>query len=269
MRFRFSARYATPCLAMIVLLAGCATAERDEPVPAAPSASEINRLFEQGHQAERAGNHAAALRFYAQMADLNSVEGMVLAAHLLEKSINTPDHLTRAFEYYARAADRGDIGSQYAVAHALFRGEGVQRDSMQGLEKMGQLARRDTSALQPADVEWVGFAELDLANEYIAGTVVDHDYARAFQLLSLAARKGIAGAEFRLGECYERGLGTAADPYWAYVWYNLAAKAEGAPATYAENRDRTAKLLNTDSLSKAQGESAQLLQQIRSHGRQG
>jgi len=265
MRFRFSARRIAPCLAAIALMAGCATAEREEPAPAALNASELNHLFEQGHEAERAGNHAAALGYYVQMAELNSVEGMVLAAHVLEKSIDTPNHLTRAFEYYSRAADRGDVGSQYAVAKALFRGDGVPRDSLRGLEKMGQLARRDASALDPADAEWVGFAELDLANEYIAGAVVDHDYARAFQLLSAAARQGIAPAQFRLGECYELGLGTASNPYWAYVWYNLAADAEGMPASYGVNRRRAAKTLDPASLARAQDESAQLLQQM--HGR--
>lgn len=46
----------------------------------------------------------------------------------------------------------------------------------------------------------------------------------AFALYRQAAEEGETGAQVQLGYCYERGIGTQADPQEAFKWYERAAQ---------------------------------------------
>jgi localization factor PodJL len=66
-------------------------------------------------------------------------------------------------------------------------------------------------------------AALEVAVSLIDGIGVKRDPAAAVPWLMLAADRGLALAEFRLGTLYERGIGVARNRDTAKVWYDRAA----------------------------------------------
>ena len=77
------------------------------------------------------------------------------------------------------------------------------------------------NVLESRDVVAQGF----LGTKYLLGIDVRVDYDSAFQLLSLASRRGAMRALANLAWMYELGLGTAPDPFEAARLYERAARA--------------------------------------------
>ena len=69
-------------------------------------------------------------------------------------------------------------------------------------------------------------AKGSLAATYALGAAAEAegDFDKAFTYFRTAAEAGYAGAEFKLGECYENGRGVAVDLAQAEVWYGKAAE---------------------------------------------
>ncbi|WP_417433089.1 sel1 repeat family protein [Hoeflea sp.] len=66
----------------------------------------------------------------------------------------------------------------------------------------------------------------------------------------MAADKGLADAQAKLGYSYSTGEGVPQDYALAHMWFNLAA-AQGADKA-AENRDIVAKKMTRDQIAEAQ-----------------
>ena len=59
------------------------------------------------------------------------------------------------------------------------------------------------------------------------------NYTAAVPKLKAAAEKGHKKAQYRLGRCYDKGLGVAEDDSQALQWYQKSAKQDYAKAIYA------------------------------------
>lgn len=94
----------------------------------------------------------------------------------------------------------------------------------------------------------------NLADMYEKGLAVEIDIPRAIRMYRQAARQGYAFSLFSLGELNEQGKGMPADPYLAYLYYELAsnAKQEDAPA----GRSRVAKQLTGAQIGQARAAAA-------------
>ena len=66
----------------------------------------------------------------------------------------------------------------------------------------------------------------------IAGRIASSDPGRAFALYQAAAERGLAPAQYRLGQAYEKGYGTRVDLAAARQWYGVAAEAGNASAMH-------------------------------------
>ena len=85
---------------------------------------------------------------------------------------------------------------------------------------------------------------------YSRGSGVPQSMAQAFKHFSLAAEQGYGPAQFAVGYMYAKGQSVKEDKLLAHMWLNLAA-ATGLEE--AESlRDRIAKLMTEEELSKAQ-----------------
>lgn len=79
-----------------------------------------------------------------------------------------------------------------------------------------------TASAQSADKLYAeGKAQYDAKN-----------YAQAFPKLKDAAEKGHPKAQYRLGRCYAKGLGTDGDASKAFLWYTKSAAQDFAKAQY-------------------------------------
>lgn len=81
-------------------------------------------------------------------------------------------------------------------------------------------------------------AKGNLAAMYALGSAAEAsgDVEKALMHFRAAAEAGYAGAEFKLGECYEKGRGVAVDLAMAKDWYGRAAK-QGLPQAVERLRE--------------------------------
>jgi uncharacterized protein len=123
---------------------------------------------------------------------------------------NRGDYAT-AFRELAPAAAAGAPLAQYNLARMYFSGEGVARDSAQGLRWLRQAATAG-----------VGLAQYQLGAAHEWGIGVTQDYREAARFYRMAADRGVPVAQYRLGLLYIDGLGVARDLVAAHMWLNLA-----------------------------------------------
>ncbi|HET6520999.1 MAG TPA: hypothetical protein VFG47_14435, partial [Geminicoccaceae bacterium] len=87
-------------------------------------------------------------------------------------------------------------------------------------------AGADPEALRRAAAEGDAGALFQLADMHERGEAVGHDLAAAAALLRLAAERGHAEAQYRLGLLYAGGLGLPEDRVESHRWLSLAADAD-------------------------------------------
>lgn len=84
-------------------------------------------------------------------------------------------------------------------------------------------------------------AQYYLSLMYETGSGTTRDADRATSLLRQAANGGIVEAQMKLAQMYAAGQGVPKDPFYAYVWYAVAASTGSAAAT--QQRDAAADAL--------------------------
>jgi uncharacterized protein len=116
-----------------------------------------------------------------------------------------------AYRELAPAAAGGAPAAQYALARMYLSGEGVSRDSAEGLKW-----------LRKAALAGVGLAQYQLGACHEMGIAVTQDYSEAARWYRLAADRGVPAAQYRLGLLYTNGAGVPRDLVAAHMWLNLA-----------------------------------------------
>jgi TPR repeat protein len=149
-----------------------------------------------------------------------------------------------AYRELAPAAADGAPLAQYNLARMYFSGEGVSRDSAEGLRW-----------LRKAATAGVGLAQYQLGARHEWGIDMSQDYREAARWYRLAADRGVPVAQFRLGLMYMNGVGVARDVVAAHMWLNLAASRlpPGEPRTaVAELRESIAAHMTASEVAQAQ-----------------
>ena len=149
-----------------------------------------------------------------------------------------------AYRELAPAAAGGAPGAQYNLARMYLSGEGVARDSAEGLKW-----------LRKAAMAGVGFAQYQLGacNEW--GIALPQDNSEAARWYGMAADRGVPAAQYRLGLLYINGLGVARDLVAAHMWLNLAASRlpPGEPRNaVAKLRESIAATMTASQVAQAQ-----------------
>jgi uncharacterized protein len=110
-----------------------------------------------------------------------------------------------AVKWYRAAAEHGSGNAMYALALRYRDGRGMAQDRTEAV----RWAQRIENGEMKGEMDAYAFAgALTLLG---AALVEDGDYEKARLLLSLAAKRDNAEAQFRLSEIYAQGLGVAKD----------------------------------------------------------
>lgn len=110
-------------------------------------------------------------------------------------------------------AQAGDVSAALALARLYQRGEGVPRDSAQGIVWL-------RSASDAGSAE----AARQLGALYHSGTGVRKDARQSLAWYRKAALLGDTTAQIAVGRAYEDGAGVSRDPEQAAAWYTRAAQ---------------------------------------------
>jgi TPR repeat protein len=154
-----------------------------------------------------------------------------------------------AYRELAPAAAGGAPGAQYNLARMYLSGEGVARDSAEGLKW-----------LRKAAMAGVGLAQYQLGACHEWGITLPQDNSEAARWYRMAADRGVPAAQYRLGLLYINGLdinglGAAGDLVAAHMWLNLAASRlpPGEPRNaVAKLRESIAATMTASQVAQAQ-----------------
>jgi TPR repeat protein len=131
----------------------------------------------------------------------------------------TPADPARAADFYRRAAEKGHALAALRYGLALADGNGVKRDTA--------AAQRWLLAAQKDGVPEAALALGDLT----VRSLDPHDKTANAKILqdavawyALAAKAGVASAQFKLGNAYYTGAGVSRDVSQAELWYGRAAR---------------------------------------------
>jgi TPR repeat protein len=153
-------------------------------------------------------------------ADSTDAAAMTLLGEIYRQGLGVPEDPVAATEWYARAAERGDINAVYALAIALLGNAGSDKVATDPA-RAGRLLEQAAAAGHPA-------ANYNLALTLLA-TGEPQDEARAIACLEIAAGSDIGEALHALGILAKQGRGMPQSDATAAGWMARAAAAGHLP----------------------------------------
>jgi TPR repeat protein len=181
--------------------------------------------------------------------DANDAAAMTLLAELYNQGLGIHQSPTKAAEWYALAAKRGDPRAMASLGLMSVDGRGLPRDPPEGrrwLEKAAA-AGEPTAAYNLALI-LLGSGEAEAA--------------RAVSLMRVAAEAEIGDAQHALGVLYAKGQGVARDPVAAAQW-RLRASRNGSVAGTVEY---AIALFNGEGVAKNEASAARLFRRAAGQG---
>lgn len=170
--------------------------------------------FTDGYDAYKAGEKKKALAIWLKEADNGHADAQWVVGNMFASGdgMRHADPETAAF-YYKESAKQGHLEAQISLATLYRLGKGVERDFTEAAKWLYKAAE----AGHPV-------AQSDLGDIFYSGEngEVAQNRAHAFEWYRLAARNGVALAQFRLAQMYLQGLGTTENRKLGLVWLTVA-----------------------------------------------
>lgn len=144
-------------------------------------------------------------------------------------------------------AEEGNVEAMFCVGRLYANGFGVAMDDALALKWYGLAAAGGHAE-----------AQYNLAVMHANGWGVPMSDTEAAGFYQQAADSGFVPAQLALGQCYDSGLGVKQDLQAAYMWFDIAARADDLAAR--SERDRIRDRLTADELAAAEAKVSQWLQ---------
>jgi len=207
--------------------------------------------FSWGKSALDRGESEKAFVYFSKAANQGNVKAMFFAADMLEKGKGTQPDLARAAELFKQASAAGHPCAVYRYAVMLMAGKGTGKDIKQAAKLFQQAAGLGSPEAQFQ----MGLMHAEGRHGY------DRDYRKSVEWYKKAADMGHGSAQYNLASMYQFGQGVDPDPVEAYIWYSLAANFGRTDA--AEIRDYVvAKRITQDQINKSHETAGQRLVEI-------
>jgi TPR repeat protein len=166
-------------------------------------------------------DYKKAFEWFRKAAEQGNVEAQGFLAHCYASGEGIGQNYTEAAKWLEKSAEQGDKISQNILGIYYSKGQGVTQDYAEAAKWYCKAAEQ-------------GFAkaQYNLGNCYSTGEGVTQDHAEAVRWLRQAAEQGLADAQCNLGICYYDGKGVPKDYKEAVKWYQKAAEQGYAAAQH-------------------------------------
>lgn len=167
------------------------------------------------------GQYLTALKLAEVAAARGEPQANTLIARIYAEGLGVGKDEKTAVNWYARAAEAGDVPGTFALGIMLAEGRGVEKN-------------REAAARMFEKAALTGHAEANynLGLLFLKGDGKPENPQRAFQHIRYAAEKGIAQAQYDVAAMYQSGNGVAANAEEAARWLSRAAGQGYAAAEY-------------------------------------
>jgi serine/threonine protein kinase len=198
----------------------------------------------------RKKNPKEAARWYEMAAKNTTTTPDVITAQaalagMYFQGEGVPKDIKKAFSWFLKAANGGDVPSQRVVATFYMAGTDIPQNYTESFKWFSKASSKGDTDSQSG----LGFL-------YFQGFGVKQDYAKAFELFSKAGKKGDVSSQSALGVMLLKGIGVTKDYAKAYAWLAVAV-ANGNTDSQAL-MDEAAAALSPEALKNAQAEAKAL-----------
>lgn len=196
-----------------------AAADQDD----AYSCEKIASFYEKGYGCPQ--SIELALFYYQKAGDLGNEAAILRLAQIYKNGDGVEASIKTAIFWWLKVVESSDE-AQMELANCYLSGNGVLQNSTQGMKWLKRAASKNPEAM------------LKMA-EYSLNPILDDDKSEVEAKLwwTKAASLGNSLAMYKLGVCYEDGIGMSIpDLNEAYKWYHLASQKGNEDATEACKR---------------------------------
>ncbi len=160
-----------------------------------------------------------AVEMLQRAADNGNVDAQWELGAMYEFANHVTKDEAKALELYRRSADAGSPIGLYMVAHCYQHGIVVEEDR-QMADSLYAKSFAELIELAPQeDIYVLNF----VGSAYYWGDGVKADREKAFGYYLTSAKKGNPETQYKIGNCYETGQGTAKNMTEAVAWYKKSA----------------------------------------------
>jgi TPR repeat protein len=169
----------------------------------------VSPLASSAQQARPNPSRLAEIRAMAERGDPKSQFAL---AHILDTGDGVQRDYAAAFKWYLKAAENGHALSQHMVGEMYRLGQGVARNDTEAANWFRRGAENGESS-----------AQVNIGAMYYHGQGVPQDYISAARWYRKSAEQGNPGGQCNLGGMYQYGKGVQSDFAEAVKWYRKAA----------------------------------------------
>jgi uncharacterized protein len=177
-------------------------------------ASNSKLLDDSAYEAFEQGRYLTALQLAEAAAKSNDPQAHTLAARIHNEGLGVPENKSMAAQWYARAAELGDMEGAFGYGVLLAEGAGVPKDRVAA----GRM-------FEAAALKGHVLANYNLAMLFLKGDGKPENPYRAAKHLEYAASQGVVVAQYDLGTLYATGVGVDPNASEAATWIGRAAAA--------------------------------------------
>lgn len=191
-----------------------------------------------------------AAEWYRKAAEQGYADAQYHLGTMYSNAKGVPLDSAKAIRWYHKAAEQGQAFAQIELGFHYQIGFGVTKDITKAMEWYRKGAMKAVGLYQEAAEQGDADAQFKLGQIYGIGAGVPKDTAKAMKWFHMAAEQGDAESQTYIGLGYSSGSGLPKDVVLAYTWLNLAASAGSEKAI--QERDKFESSLLREELQEAQ-----------------
>lgn len=158
--------------------------------------------------------HLRLGNFKSSLENLNKVDDIpfaqILLGHIYRKGLGVEKDVKKAFNFYKFASDKGYFEAKNNLANCYLKGEGVEEDIQKGIQYLEESISLGSSE-----------AYYSLAQCYLLGVGVEKNEQKAYDYFLKSSN--YCKSQFKIGHCFDNGIGTKKDHKVALKWYHSSA----------------------------------------------
>ncbi len=178
----------------------------------------LGSLYNNGGEGVRANNWLEAFNWWNKAAEKGDAEAQFHLGEVCESGRGVEKDAVKAFQWFSKSAEQGYANAQLKVAEAYDQGSGTAQDKAEAAKWHAKAFDSFTKGAEVGNAE----AQFALGGMYESGRGVPKDAVKAFQWYLKSAQQGNRYAELRIAEAYDQGLGVTQDKAQAVNWYSKA-----------------------------------------------